>query len=195
MLAALGVAGVARLLVDRPAPDAIPVLVASTTVPVGMVLGPEQVQLRRVPAPAVPAGALSNPEQAMGRAATSPLVPGEVLTPADVHTPSLLAGQPEGTLASYLPLADPAVVASVRAGDRIDVHSPLDGARVVSQVRVLSVLGGGTGPGIDQLSGAAAGHQQGGVWLAVDPDQAEAIAAARGADPAGVGLSVALYPP
>lgn len=183
LLLTAGLASMALLFLSRPAPDAVPVLVAAGPVAVGSVINADQVEVRQLPPQAIPHGALREVGQAVGRPASSALVAGEVLTSSDVHTPSLLAGQPAKTVAVYLPLGEAAVITSVRPGDRVGIHSPVDGALVVSAARVLQVQSD------DHQSG------RGGLWLAVDLAQAESLAAARGMDPAGFGLTVSVHAP
>ena len=129
-----------------------------------------------LPAAAVPEAALREAAGLEDAVAASVLTPGEVVTAADTRVPGLLAGQPEGTVAAFLPVGDPAVLSALHAGDRVDVHSPLDGSPVLTEVLVL---------------GAAPG-ERGGAWLAVSPGQAGDLAAARGADPVSGALLVSL---
>lgn len=178
-LAALTVGGTAYLALHRPPEDAVPTVVSVREVPVGEVLGTGDVQLRHLPRSAVPAGALDEPQQAVDRTVVAPLAPGEVLTGLDLHTSGLLTGLPEDNVAVLLPLAEPSVAEAVRAGDRVDVHSPVDGAVVVGEALVLRSVAG----------------DRPGLWLAVERTGAQALAAARGMDPAGAALQVALTPP
>lgn len=177
-LAALTAGGTAYLALNRAADDAVPALVAVRALPVGHLLGDGDLQVRGLPAPAVPVGALTQVETAVDRTVVAPLAEGEVLTTVDVRTAALLTGLVEGTVAVFLPLSEPAVAASVQAADLVDVHSPVDGSVVVPRALVLRSGGG----------------EQPGLWLGVDRTGAQALAAARGADPAGAALQVALHP-
>lgn len=179
MLAALTAGGTAYLALDRPAADAVPVLVAVRELPVGHRLTEGDVRVRDLPVQAVPVGALTATEAALDRTVVAPLAEGEPVTSLDLRTSALLAGLPEGTVAVFLPLPEPAVAASLEAADLVDVHSPVDGSVVVARALVLRA-GVGERPG---------------VWLSVDPAGAQAIAAARGADPVGAALQVALRAP
>lgn len=178
-LAAVTVGGTAYLALHRPPEDAVPVLVARHAVPVGQVLTEDDVQLRQVVRSAVPTEALTGAEQAVDRVTVAPLVAGEVLTGLDVHTAGLLTGLADGTSAVFLPLAETTVAQAVTAADRVDVHSPVDGAVVVTEALVLRSTAG----------------DEPGLWLAVDRDGARALAVARGQDPAGAALQVAITPP
>lgn len=178
-LAALTAGGTAYLALDRPAHDAGTVLVAARQLPVGHLLTDADVQVRDLPAAAVPAGAVTGPVTTLDRTVAAPLAQGEVITTLDLRTASLLVGQADGTVAVFLPLSEPAVAASVEPADRVDVHSPVDGSIVVTGALVLRTDG----------------PDRPGLWLAVDRPGAQALAAARGADPAGASLQVALHPP
>lgn len=156
----------------------MPALVAVRELPAGHLLSAGDVQVRAVPTAAVPAGALTGTVAALDRTLVSPLARGEVLTALDLRTSALLRGSVAGTVAVFLPLSEPAVAASVEAADRVDVHSPVDGSVVVSRALVLR----------------AVGDERPGLWLAVDATGARALAAARGADPVGASLQVALHP-
>lgn len=179
LLAALTVGLAVHLAVSRPAPDEVKALVATRPVPLGQVVSAGDVELRHLPPRALPAGALTSAEPALGRTAAVPLVEGRVLVSDDLSTAGLLQGLPEHLAAVYLPLSEPEVPAALGAADRVDVHSPVDGSVVVAAALVLR---------------ASAGERPG-VWLAVDPAGAEALAAARGADPAGAALQLTLSHP
>lgn len=176
-LAALTAGGTAYLVLDRPSADAVPVLVAVRELPVGHRLTDGDVHVQDRPARAVPVGAVTRTEAALDRTVVAPLAQGETVTVLDLRTSALLAGLADGTVAVFLPLSEPAVAASVEAADLVDVHSPVDGSVVVARALVLRA-GEGERPG---------------VWLAVDRTGAQALAAARGADPVGASLQVALH--
>lgn len=177
-LAALTAGGTAYLALNRPTADATPALVAVRALPLGHVLTDSDVRLRELPGQAVPVGALTEPSAALDRTVVAPLAQGEVLTSLDLRTSALLTGLAQGTVAVFLPLSESAVAASVQAADLVDVHSPVDGSVVVPRALVLRA---GTG-------------EQPGLWLGVDRAGAQALAAARGADPMGASLQVALHP-
>ncbi|WP_420746956.1 SAF domain-containing protein [Ornithinimicrobium sp. Y1847] len=192
LMAALVVGGLAHLFLNRPSPDAVPVVVATTTVGVGTPLSSSQVTVREIPGDAIPEGALSDLDSVVGRPTAAVLSPGEVLTRYDVHQAAQLAHLPEGGRAFFLPVPEPAVARALQAGDRVDVHSPLDGSVTVADVVVLAVVAGEGGGGTLLSAGGGGSPAQPGAWLSLTPVQAEAVAAARGADPSGAALLVAL---
>ncbi|ANS78778.1 hypothetical protein SGUI_1382 [Serinicoccus hydrothermalis] len=174
VLAATTVGGSLHLVLGRPQPGEVPAVVAVRTLPVGATLTARDTQLRHVPPDVLPEGHLAEPP-AEGSSLAVPLQAGEVLTAADLRTSSLLAGL-DDVVAVYLPVADAAVAGATLAGDRIDVHSPVDGSTVASEALVLR---------------AGAGEEPG-LWVAVDERTASELAAARGADPLGAALLVAV---
>lgn len=196
LLLATVVALLARgLLADTPT-DGEPVLVARREVPIGALLTAGDVELRPMPAQLVPEGAVTDPSTALGMPVSAVLTPGQVVTAHAVRTGSLLRGQPGGTSAMWLPLPDLAVAQGLSAGDRVDVHSPVDGAPVVLEVLVVAARSpgpGGSGPA-GLMGGSGGAREAPGVWLAVSAEQARALAAARGADPAGGALLLAIHP-
>lgn len=183
----------AWVALSRPTDGGVPVLVATREVPVGAVLSDGDVTVRDLPADAVATGALADPAQAVGRPVAALLAEGEPLTAHDVRTGSLLVGQPPGIVAVWLPLPDAAVAEALSAGDRVDVHSPVDGRRVAGPVLVVAVRSAGSGPA-GLMGGARLSDGGGGAWLALSPEEATALAGARGADPAGGALLLAVHP-
>lgn len=179
LLAAATVGLTVHVLLARPAPEDVPALVAARAVPAGSVLGGPDLEVRHLPPRALPHGALADPADALGRPVAAPLAAGEVLTGQDLGTSGLLSGLDGDRLAVFLPLAEPAVPQAVTPADRVDVHSPVDGSVVVQEALVLRASTG----------------EEPGLWLAVDRAGAESLAVARGADPAGAALQVALVPP
>lgn len=164
--------------VNRPLPGEVEALVAVRAVAPGATVTGADVAVQRLPGAGLPAGALRSTDGVVGRTAAVPLVPGRALVAADVRTTDALAGMPEGSAAAYLPLAEAAITRTLTPGDRVDVHSPVDGAVVVSGALVLRPEPG----------------EEPGVWLAVDRGETVALARARGADPAGAALQVSLLP-
>lgn len=177
-LAAVTVAVAMYVVLNRPAPEDVPALVTRSAVPLGQPLKAGDVEVQLLPPQALPAGALASPDDVVGRVVVAPLVAREVITPVDVSTAGLLTGQPEGTVAVFVPVAEPSVPQALNPADRVDVHSPVDGQVVVPAALVLRTSIG----------------EDSGLWLAVDPDGARAIATARGADPAGAALQIAVRP-
>ena len=176
MLVAAAVLAVGHLALARPAPGTVPVVVAARSVAVGSVLTPSVLEVRHLPRDALPQGAITDVGAAAGRPASSVLVPGEVVTSRDLGGSALLTDQPQGTRGVFLPVPEPPLLAGLEAGDRVDVHSPVDGAPVVEDALVLAVHAG----------------DEGGLWLAVTGPGAASLAAARGADPVGAALLVSL---
>lgn len=184
----------------QQAGDGAAVLVATRQLAVGDLVTSGDVEVRHVSPDVVPVGALTLADDAVGLPAATVLSPGEVLTGHDVRTGSLLAGRPGDELAVWLPVPDSAVADALSGGDRVDVLSPVDGALVVGAVEVLAARHAGAVGGSGLLGSASAASTSGasgpsGVWLAVSPEQSAALAAARGADPAGAGLLLALHRP
>ncbi|MFK5581986.1 SAF domain-containing protein [Serinicoccus sp. LYQ131] len=178
VLAGVTVAGGLHLVLGRPAPDDVPVVLAARQLSVGQVLDAADVEVVLLPPRARPAGALTDLGAAHGARLVTPVGAGEVLTSSDLRTTGLLAGMPPGTVAVFVPLADEAVALAATPGDLVDVHGP-DGAVVAREGLVLRSPQPGTS----------------GLWLAVDTGTAQELAGARGADPLGAALQVALRPP
>ncbi|KUG55799.1 hypothetical protein AVL62_05805 [Serinicoccus chungangensis] len=177
VLAALVVGGGLHLVVSQPRPEDVPVVVAARALPVGAPLGEGDTELRHLPASALPEGALEGLPPGRHQVAV-PLQAGEILSAADLRTSALLEGLPD-RVAVFVPLGEPTVAEALGAGDAVDVHSPVDGAVVAREALVLQTRGG----------------EAPGLWLAVEENTAAGLAAARGADPVGAALSVALRPP
>lgn len=173
----LAVAALAGLrAVAPPEPATVPMLVAARDLPAGRVL--TDADLETVPAPAelVPAGARSRAE-ARGRTTTGPVRRGEALTDARLVTTRLLAGYP-GRVALPVRLPDPATVALLQVGDRIDLVAtdPTTGtAETVATDAPVAAI-----PDAPATPGAAAGVQPGGrlVVVALSPAAARVVAAA-----------------
>lgn len=195
VLAAVAAGGTAYVALVRPVEDGAPVLVATREMPVGAVLSADDVTVEQRPTGTTPASALRDPAEAVGLPVSAVLVQGEVLTDHDVRTVSVLQGQPSGSVAVWLPVPEAAVAEALSAGDRVDVHSPVDGRAVVEDVLVVAVRPGGTGrDGAGLIGTTGLSSDGGGAWLALSRGEAEALAAARGADPAGGALLLALHP-
>lgn len=179
LLAAATVGLTVHVLLSRPAPDDVPALVAARPVAVGQLLAEADLEVRHLPPRTLPEGALTGPAEAVGQLSAGPLAPGEVLTATDLGTAGLLTGLADDRVAVFLPLAEPAVPQALAPADRVDVHSPVDGSVVVGAALVLRTSSG----------------EQPGLWLAVDRPGAAALAAARGSDPAGAAMQVAVAHP
>ena len=174
---------VAQLAASRPVPDGVRVVVAVREVAVGTELTDGLLAVREVPRTAVPEAALGGLDEAVGRPASSVLAAGEVLTRHDVRAADLVSGLEPGTVAVWVPVAEPAVTAALAGGDRVDLRSPGDGSFLARDVLVLAA-----GPGGPERDGT------GGAWVAVDAEQARSLATQR-ADPLGGAAHVALHRP
>lgn len=124
------------------APRAVAVVTAAEDLPAGTVLdGDDLVPVSR-PADVVPVGALRTVADAIGRHLAGPVRAGEALTDVRLLGAGLLTAGEQ--VAAPVRVAEPAVAALLRAGDRVDVlaASPEGGelARTVaSDVAVLAV--------------------------------------------------------
>lgn len=177
-LAAIAVALLVQAALGRPDPADVAVVVPARDLPVGTTLSTGDVELRHLPPGAVPAGVLTSVTEVVGGRTAVPLVSGRAVVLSDLRASALLDGLPEGSVAAYLPLDEPAVAALLIPGDRIDVHSPVDGSVVVPAALVLRVED----------------RERPGLWVALGRPEAVTLSAARGADPLGASLQVSLRP-
>ncbi len=188
----VGVAAFAALTVLRPetTDSGIPVLVADRALAAGSLVTRADVGQVRMPHTLVPASAVLDWADLDGAVLAGPMSAGEPFTTARLQGPGLLAGAPPGTVAVAVPLADPAILPSLRPGDRIRVLAVGTGA-VVADGTVLVAEPGG----VDGL-GLASAHETTARLLAAVDDRAAASMAAAGG-PAGVsgGFLVALLAP
>jgi hypothetical protein len=107
------------------------------------------------------------------------LSPGEPVTEHRLATSALLDGQPPGTVAVHVALADPAASAMVSAGDLVDLVGP--GGTVARGVLVLRSDDFSGSPSGRLVSGASAGprsDEPAGIVVAAGHATAEAIARA-----------------
>jgi len=145
LLAAL-LAGLAVLSAVRaaaaPAPPTTPVVVAARDLPGGTTVRGPDLRVVRLPAEAVPRGSTADPAPLSGRVLAAPVREGEPVTDVRVVAPGFLDGFP-GLVAAPVRVADPAAVALLAAGDRVDVvaASPDGGTAevVVADARVAVV--------------------------------------------------------
>jgi len=171
----------ALVLAVRPDPpsaaaeprDDVAVPVAADDLPPGTVLAPSDLAVARFPAEVVPAGVVRDPAELPGRVLAGPVRAGEPVTDVRLVGAGLTALLPEGQVAAPVRLADLAVAALVRAGDRVDVlaTAPDTGVAevVAASALVLAVPGEGAG---DRDSAVGL------LLLAVDGDTAGRLAAA-----------------
>lgn len=191
VLAALlvGVAAWVTVTVARPAPvqDGIPVLVAARDLPAGARVGDSDLRVVRVPPDAVPDRVVLDPVSAASAVLAGPLGAGEVLTTTRLRGPGLLAGAPSGTVAVSVPLADPSILDSLRAGDRVRLLAVGTGA-VVGDATVLVAIA----PASDDGGLVRTSADAGSLIAALDPQAAVSMAAAQGPAGASGGFVVAL---
>ena len=170
-------AGTALVLALRPAPPAdhgpppVPVIVAATDLPAGTVLTAAHLAPARFPPDLVPDGVTGEVEPLLGRVLAGGVRGGEPLTDARLVGPGLTAGLPANQVAAPVRLADVAVAALVRTGDRVDVlATPPEGSRAdVVAEGALVVASSGTGRDGDPSAGL--------LLIAVDDATATRLAA------------------
>lgn len=102
-------------------PPTTTVAAAARDLPGGTVVEPDDVRTVRVPDELVPDGARSSARGLAGDRLAAPVRRGEVLTDARLVGPGLLTGQPAGTVVATVRVADPAELAALDAGQRVDV--------------------------------------------------------------------------
>jgi Flp pilus assembly protein CpaB len=180
------------------------VWVAAADLPAGTTLtGDDVVPVRWLVGTSPPA--TLDADEAAGRRLATPMRRGEPLTDVRVAGPGLLEGQPPGTLAVPVPLANASAAALVRPGDVVDVLAAaapgldLAGATasapaevVAQRVLVLGVLADDHATG-GLLAGAAAAAGNANPVLVVATDETSA----RSLSGAGTGreLSVVVRAP
>ncbi|MGY2127276.1 Flp pilus assembly protein CpaB [Blastococcus sp. SYSU DS0617] len=189
-VAAALLAAVALVLALRPgppagaaAPEAQPVVVAARSLDAGRPLGEDDLALAGYPPGTAPAGVVAEPGLLVGRMLAGPVGAGEPLTGTRLVGPGLTTLLPQGQVAAPVRLADLAVAALVRTGDRVDVLATGPGAveaeTLASGVRVLAAGGSGEDPTAGLL------------LVAVDAGTAARLAAAA----TSATLTVSLPPP
>lgn len=156
MLAAVAVAAALRVAAPPPTP-ARDVPVAARDLATGAVLKPGDLSLAAVPVALVPPRVAAEP---VGRVLAGPLDAGETLTETRL-VGEAMADQPAGRVAVPVRVADAAMAALLRVGDRIDLlatdlqGAAAGGARPVAvSVPVLAVPAPGGAGGADGGLGA-----------------------------------------
>lgn len=181
MLAALAAAAAVWMVVTalRPAaPDpGREVLVAAADLPVGTVLSTQDLRPAHLPEELVPAGALTDPAAAIGRVTAGQVPARAVLTRRDVSVAALVQGLSPGTVAAHLAIQDAGLASAAAPGTRVDVLSVIDGTTLAGDVVVLAADPDGSS----------------GVFVAVQEDDAAALARHSGADMLG-GVTLVLRP-
>jgi len=164
------------------APDLVPVAVAATDLVPGTVLTAGNVRTADFPAALVPAGAGAS-EHVMGHVVAGAVRAGEPITDARLVGAGLTAHLPEGQVAAPVRLADLAVAALARAGDRVDVLAALPDGAPAEVVAAGALDLAAPGRDTDDAAGL--------LLLAVD----QATAARLAASSATATLTVTLVPP
>lgn len=171
--AVLATLGAVRAPADGPT---VAVLVASKRIAVGEVPSRSTVRVVSWPVRLVPSDALHSLALVQGRRASTVISPGEPVTEPHLSTSALLAGQPPGTVAVHVTLADPGASAMVGAGDRVDLVGPA--GTVARGVLVLH-----TDDSLDPTPGLVPGARSGasqdgptGIVVAAGHEDAQAIA-------------------
>jgi Flp pilus assembly protein CpaB len=179
LLAALCAGGAAAgaLAVVAPAPPASTrVLAAARELAPGSVLTAGDLQIVALPPDAVPDGALRPDAAVLGRMVTGPVRRREPLTDVRLLGPELLAALPDrDQVAVPVRIADPAAVALLRTGDRVDVLAASEGAAeaaVVAPRALVVAVPRRDGTDSDPLDGGAL------VVLAATPAAARRLAQA-----------------
>jgi pilus assembly protein CpaB len=180
--AAVLLAVVAFVLAARPAPGpgtasvpaAVAVTVAATDLPAGTVLAAEHLVVARLPPEFAPAGAATEPGALVGRVLAGAVRAAEPLTDARLVGPGLTALLPAGQVAAPVRLADLAVAALVRTGDRVDVLATPPGSPTAEVVAAAAVVLAAAGPLPPDQTDPAAGL----LLIAVDDATAARLAAA-----------------
>jgi pilus assembly protein CpaB len=175
-VAAALLATVALVTAVRPAPeqartpDVVEVAVAAHDLPSGTVLTAADVAVASYPPDAVPAGVAPAPDPLLGRVLAGGVRVREPITDARLVGAGLTALLPVGQVAAPVRLADVAVAALVRTGDRVDVlATPADATATEVVAAGALVLAG---------SGADDGSGAGLLLIAVDEVTAARLAAA-----------------
>jgi pilus assembly protein CpaB len=168
----------------------VAVAVAARDLPSGTTLRASDVRVTAVPAGLAPRGRSPGAAPLTGRVLAAPVRAGEPLTDVRLVGAGLTSLLAEDQVAAPVRLADLAVTAVVRAGDRVDVLATPEGvanAEVVAE-RAL-VLAAPTRPG--SASVPAGDESSGLLLLAVDAATASRLAAAQ----AGATVTVTLVAP
>jgi Flp pilus assembly protein CpaB len=181
----------ALVLALRPAPapaapdgrDGVPVVVSARELPPGTVLGTGDLTTVRYPRAASPAGVAADPHELVHRVLAGGVRAREPITDVRLVGPGVTALLPAGQVAAPVRLADLAVAALVRTGDRVDVLATAADAPSAAVVA--------DGALVVATSGTAEESGAGLLLLAVDDATAARLAAAATA----ATLTVTLPPP
>ena len=177
-IAAAVLTALALLLALRPTappasagdPELVEVAVSSRDLPAGTVLTADDLTLARYPPDAVPTGAATAPEPLLRCVLAGGVRAREPITDARLVGAGLTALLPDGQVAAPVRLADLAVAALVRTGDRVDVLAVPPDAAAAELVAGDAIVV--AAPGADEEAGAGL------LLIAVDPVTASRLAAA-----------------
>jgi pilus assembly protein CpaB len=165
-----------------------PVVVAVTDLTAGTALTEADLKVSQLPVDAAPAGRAEDPATLLGRRLAAAVRAGEPVTDVRLVGPGLTSGLPDGQVAAPVRLADLAVTALVRAGDRVDVLATAPDASTAEVVTAGALVLAASGPVEDA---ASAPEDAGLLVLAVDSDTAARLAAVA----TTATLTVSLPPP
>lgn len=179
LCAAAGVTVEALLPSD---PTTVQVVAASSDLPVGTVLTPDQLSIVRLPEAAVPKHSFESLDLVAGQQLATPVYAGDILAQNYLVGAGLLAGSPEGTVAVPLRPADASTVQLLSAGQRVDVVLSTGNGFEISAKNTVLARGlpvlwtseeSGSGP-----FAPPTGAEDGLVVVAANPDEAAALAGA-----------------
>jgi pilus assembly protein CpaB len=160
------------------APATVPLAVAATDLPAGRVLTASDLAVARLPPDVVPGGSARETAPLVGRVLAGSVRSGEPLTDVRLVGAGLTALLAPDEVAAPVRLADLAVAALVRTGDRVDVLAtpPDAGAAQVVAPDALVLASGGSAR--DSPPGTLADPAAGLLLIGVDEPTAALLAAA-----------------
>lgn len=173
VLCAVGAVATTLRLLTAPPPPTVAVWTARHDLASGVVLEAGDFRRTAYAPGSVPAGVVRDLDGVLGRTLVTPLGRGEPVTPAKVLGHGRLNGHP-GRVAVAVRIPDATLGGLLHAGDRIDVlatNPRASPAAVASEAVVLTVP--------PEPAGTAADGRL--AVLAVDPDEAQPLAAAGAA--------------
>jgi pilus assembly protein CpaB len=181
----------ALVLAVRPSPapaasdaDTVPVVVSARDLPAGTVLTAADLTIAGYPAAVIPAGVVDDPHGLLHRVLAGGMRAREPVTDARLVGAGVTALLPPGQVAAPVRLADLAVAALVRTGDRVDVLATTIDAASAEVIAEGALVVATTGAADDRSA-------TGLLLLAVDPETAARLAAAA----TSATLTVTLPPP
>lgn len=192
-LSAVVLAALAAVLALRgdPSTHRLSVVVAARELTPGRTLTADDLRRTDLPAEVVPAGAVTDPAQLVGATSTGAVHTGEILTDLRIVSPRLAVAATGAPDARIVPmrLADNAVTAILRPGDRVDVvaaDAPPPEARSATDSRAPSARTLAGDAAVVLVSGTSAmstgtrtpSAAERVVLLALDPEHAATVAAA-----------------